>query len=102
MLEGIADEKLTPEDLQGSEAKLELTAPELPAERARIERLLVDYGGVAIPRLEDEAEIRLLVQVPEQSVENFLASCGGGKERGLVGDLSGGLFEVVIKRMEPQ
>jgi hypothetical protein len=102
MLEGIADEKLTPEDLRGSEAKLELIAPELPAEKARIERLLADYGGVAIPRLEDEAEIRLLVQVPEQSVENFLAACGFEKERGLIGDLSGGLFEVVIKKIESQ
>ena len=102
MLEGIADEKLTPEDLQESEARLELIAPELPTERARIEQLLANYGGVAIPRLEDGAEIRLLVQVPEQSVEDFLAACGGGKERGLVGDLSGGLFELVIKKIDSQ
>lgn len=102
MLEGIADEKLAPEELRGSEARIELIADELNGEKARIEGLLKSYGGIAIPTLESEAEIRLLVQIPGEHLEEFLVACRAGKEGGPVNDPSGGLLEVVIKRTNSQ
>ena len=74
MLEGIADEKLAPEELRGSEARIELIADELNGEKVRIEGLLKSYGGIAIPTLESEAEIRLLVQIPDKHLEEFLVA----------------------------
>jgi hypothetical protein len=102
MLEGIADEKLAPEELRGSEARIELIADELNGEKVRIEGLLKSYGGIAIPTLESEAEIRLLVQIPGEHLEEFLVACRAGKEGGPVNDPSGGLLEVVIKRTNSQ
>ena len=102
MLEGIADEKLAPEELRGSEARIELIADELNGEKVRIEGLLKSYGGIAIPTLESEAEIRLLVQIPAEHLEEFLVACRAGKEGGPVNDPSGGLLEVVIKRTNSQ
>ena len=101
-LEGIADRKLAPEDLLGGHAEIELTTGELSGERARIEGLLKSYGGIAIPTLESEAEIRLLVRVPAEHLEEFLAACRPGKDGRTVGDPSGGLVEVVIKRAHSQ
>ena len=102
MLEGIADEKLAPEELGGGEARIELIADELNGEKVRIEGLLKSYGGIAIPTLESQAEIRLLVQVPAENFEDFLVACRDGKERGPVRDPSGGLLEVVIKKTNSQ
>ena len=102
MLEGIADEKLAPEELRGSEARIELIADELNGEKVRIEGLLKFYGGIAIPTLESEAEIRLLVQIPAEHLEEFLVACRVGKDGGPVNDPSGGLLEVVIKRTNSQ
>jgi hypothetical protein len=102
MLEGIADKKLAPEELLGSETRIELIADELNGEKVRIEELLKSYGGISIPTLESEVEIRLLVQIPGENLEEFLVACRVGKERGLVGDPSGGLLEVVIKRTNSQ
>ena len=102
MLEGIADEKLAPEELRGSEARIELIADELNGEKVRIEGLLKSYGGIAIPTLESEAEIRLLVQIPGEHLEEFLVACRVGKDWGPVNDPSGGLLEVVIKRTNSQ
>ena len=102
MLEGIADEKLAPEELRGSGARIELIADELNGEKVRIEGLLKFYGGIAIPTLESEAEIRLLVQIPGEHLEEFLVACRAGKEGGPVNDPSGGLLEVVIKRTNSQ
>jgi hypothetical protein len=102
MLEGIADEKLAPEELLGSEFRIEFIADELNGEKARIEGLLKSYGGIAIPTLESEAEIRLLVQIPGEHLEEFLVACRMGREGGPVNDPSGGLLEVVIKRTNSQ
>jgi hypothetical protein len=102
MLEGIADEKLAPEELRGSEARIELIADELNGEKMRIEELLKSYGGFAIPTFESEVEIRLLVQIPGEHLEEFLVACRTGKEGGPVGDPSGGLLEVVIKKTNSQ
>lgn len=102
MLEGIADEKLAPEELLGSEFRIEFVADELNGEKARIEGLLKSYGGIAIPTLESEAEIRLLVQIPGEHLEEFLVACRVGREGGPVSDPSGGLLEVVIKRTNSQ
>jgi hypothetical protein len=102
MLEIIADEKLGPQDLGEDEITIELVANELKAEKARIEQLLPAYGGSSIPRLESEAEIRLLVQVPADNVDAFLVACCAGKERGSPANPSGGLLEIVIKRIGSQ
>jgi hypothetical protein len=102
MLEGIADEKLAPEELRGGQATIELRADELNGEKVRIEGLLKSYGGIAIPTLESEAEIRLLVQVPAEHFEDFLVACRDGKERGPGNDRSGGLLEIVIKKTNSQ
>ena len=102
MLEGIADEKLAPEELRNGDARIELTTGELNEERVRIEGLLKSYGGFAIPTLESEAEIRLLVQVPAEHLEEFRVSLRDGKERGPVDDASGGLLKVVIKKTNSQ
>jgi hypothetical protein len=102
MLEGIADKKLAPEELLGSETRIELVAEELNGEKVRIEELLKSYGGIAIPTLESEAEIRLLVQIPGEHLEEFLVACRVGKEGGPVSDPSGSLLEVVIKRTNSQ
>jgi hypothetical protein len=74
----------------------------LKAEKARIEQLLPIYGGSSIPRLESEAEIRLLVQVPADNVDDFLVACCAGKERGAMANPSGGLLEIVIKKIGSQ
>jgi hypothetical protein len=99
MLEGIAEEKLAPQNLENTEARFELLAMDLQAEKARVEALLGVYDGIAIPRSETQAEIRLLVQVPANRLESFLRACGGTKERGVINELSGGLVEVVIKKV---
>lgn len=98
MLEGIADEKLAPAELGDGDASIELTTGELLGERARVEGLLKSYGGFAVPTLESEAEIRLLVQVPAEHLEEFLVSLHGGKERGAAHEAFGGLLKVVIKK----
>jgi hypothetical protein len=101
MLEGIADEKLAPEELRNGDARIELTTGELNGERVRIEGLLKSYGGFAIPTLESEAEIRLLVQVPAEHLEEFLVSLRDGKEKGgAINDASGGVLKVVIKKTD--
>jgi hypothetical protein len=102
MLEGIADKKLAPEELLGSETRIELIADELNGEKVRIEGLLKSYGGISIPTLESDVEIRLLVQIPGENLEEFLVACRVAKERGPVGDPSGALLEVVIKRTNSQ
>jgi hypothetical protein len=102
MLEGIADEKLAPEQLQGSKARIELTADEMNGEKKRIEGLLKSYGGIAIPTVESEAEIRLLVRIPGEHLEEFLVACRDGREGERVSDPSGGLLEVVIKKINSQ
>jgi hypothetical protein len=99
MLETIADKRLGSQDLRSVEARVELLTHELAGERTRIEGLLVSYQGLAIPRLESEGEIRLLVHVPAKKVKEFLDACCEEKERGAVGDPSGGLFEIVIKKI---
>ena len=101
-LEGIADRKLAPEELSGGTSEIELTADELSGERARIEGLIKSYGGIAIPTLESEAEIRLLVSIPVEHLGEFLAACRSGKEGGPLRDPAGGLVEVVIKRAHSQ
>lgn len=96
-LEGIVDERLAPEQLPSNEGRIELIADDLRGERARISELLASYGGSSISRFENEAEIRLLVQVPAEGLSDFLAACQG-KEVGSVGIPSGGFLEVVIKK----
>jgi hypothetical protein len=102
MLEIIADEKLGPQGLRGGEVTVELVANELKAEKARIEELLAAHGGSSIPRLESEAEIRLLVQVPADKLDDFLIACCAGKERASLANPSGGLLEIVIKKIGSQ
>ena len=101
-LEGIADRNLAPEELVGGNVVIELTADELAGERARVEGLLKSYGGIAIPTVESEVEIRLLVSVPAEHLGEFLAACRSGKDGRPAGDPSGGLVEVVIKRAHTQ
>ena len=96
-LEGIADRKLAPEELVAGNVVIELTADELSRERARVEGVLKSYGGIAIPTLESEGEIRLLVRVPADHLGEFLAACSR-KDGTPVADPSGGLVEVVIKK----
>jgi hypothetical protein len=96
-LEGIVDKRLAPARLPPSEARIELIADDLNGERAYISELLTSYGGSSISRFEGETEIRLLVQVPPERLEDFLAACQG-KESGSIGIPPGGFLEVVIKR----
>jgi hypothetical protein len=87
-LEGIADRNLAPEELVGGNVVIELTADELAGERARVEGLLKSYGGIAIPTVESEVEIRLLVSVPAEHLGEFLAACRSGKDGRPAGDPS--------------
>jgi hypothetical protein len=96
-LEGIADRKLAPEELVDGNVEIELTADEVSGERARVEGVLKSFGGIAIPTLESQAEVRLLVSVPAEHLEEFIAACSG-KDSPPVRDPSGGLVEVVIKK----
>jgi hypothetical protein len=98
VLEGIADEKLAPRQLENGETKIELVAFDVHEERGRVEELLRSFGGVAIPTSESAAEIRLLVRVPEDRLPEFLAACLGQGARPPAGDL----LEIVIKKREPQ
>jgi hypothetical protein len=98
VLEGIADEKLAPRQLENGETKIELLAFNVHEERGRVEELLRSFGGVAIPTSESAAEIRLLVRVPEDRLPEFLAACLGQGARPPAGDL----LEIVIKKREPQ
>ena len=100
MLEGIANEKLAPGELQGDEAKIELMAVDVKKESERIEALLKSFGGIAIPTAESEAEIRLLVRVPADRFADFLVACLG--ESGRARDPSGGLLEIVIRKTNLQ
>lgn len=98
-LEGIANEKFVPPELRGDEFRIEFIVDELEPEKARIEGLLKSYGGIAIPTKESETEIRLLVQVPVEHLEEFLIACRAGKERG---PLSRGLLEILIRKANQQ
>jgi hypothetical protein len=100
-LEGIVDEKLAPARLPPSEARIELITDDLNDERAYVSDLLASYGGSSISRFESEAEIRLLVQVPAEHLEDFLAACQA-KESESIGIPSGGFLEVVIKKSKSQ
>ncbi|HET9524143.1 MAG TPA: hypothetical protein VFO90_07920 [Terrimicrobiaceae bacterium] len=100
-LEGIVDEQLAPENTPVGEPKIVLFADDLGREKARINTLVASVGGTWIPRSESETEVRLLIQVPPERLEEFLLACCG-KERVAVGDASGGLVEVVIRKVSSQ
>ena len=57
MLEGIADEKLAPEELRNGDARIELTTDELNGEKVRIEGLSSRMGGLLFRR--SKARLRL-------------------------------------------
>jgi hypothetical protein len=94
VLKGIADEKLTPGELEDVRAKIELMAFDVEEERGRVEGLLKSFGGVAVPTSESTSEIRLLVRVPEDRLPEFLAACLGDGARPPDGDL----LEIVIRK----
>ena len=96
-LEGIVDEQLAPENVPAGEPKIVLIADDLGGEKARIDRLLASFGGTWIPRSESEMEVRLLIQVPPERLEDFLLACCG-KERVAVDDAFRGLVEIVIRK----
>jgi hypothetical protein len=98
VLRGIADEKLSPDELKNGEARIELVVFDVSEERGRVEALLKSVGGIAIPTSESESEIRLLVRVPADRLAEFLAACLGEASRPSVGDL----FEIVIKKRKAQ
>jgi len=98
VLEGIADEKLAPEELENEEMKIELSALDVQMERERIERILKSVGGISIPTSESQSEIRLLVRVPADRLAEFLDACVGEGARSPAGDL----MEIVIRKTKVQ
>jgi hypothetical protein len=94
VLEGIADKRLAPGELESEGMKIELGAVDVREERARVERLLKSVGGIAIPTAETESEIRLLVRVPKDRLGEFLTACMGEGAAPPAGDL----LEIVIKK----
>ena len=100
-LEGIVDEQLASENLPAGEPKIVLIADDLGGEKARIDRLLASFGGTWIPRSESEMEVRLLIQVPPERLEDFLLACCG-KERVAADDAFRGLVEIVIRKASSQ
>lgn len=98
VLEGIADEKLAPEELENEEMKIELSALDVQMERERIERILKSVGGISIPTSESQSEIRLLVRVPADRLAEFLDACVGEGARSPAGDL----LEIVIRKTQVQ
>ena len=96
-LEGIVDEQLASENVPAGEPKIVLIADDLGGEKARIDRLLASFGGTWIPRSESEMEVRLLIQVPPERLEDFLLACCW-KERVAADDAFRGLVEIVIRK----
>jgi hypothetical protein len=100
VLEGIADQRLAPGELNNSDAKIELVAVNVDAEKARIEALLKSINGIAVPTAESEVEVRLLVRVPADRLSDFLAACL--RERARPHVATGDLFEIVIRKTGSQ
>jgi hypothetical protein len=100
VLEGIADEKLAPPELENDEMRIELIVVDVKEERERIEELLKSFDGIAIPTAETESEIRLLVRVPADRLGDFLARSLGESARSR--DPAGGLLEIVIRKTKAQ
>jgi hypothetical protein len=95
MLEGIADHRLAPPQLSGSAIRIEVAA-ELRPQKERIERLSKSYGGIAVPTSESESEIRLLIRIPDEHLQEFLRAVQNKESKQLLE--SGGLLEVVLTR----
>jgi hypothetical protein len=95
MLEGIADHRLAPPQLSGSAIRIEVAAEELRPQKERIERLLSPTGGIAVPT-ESESEIRLLIRIPDEHLQEFLRAVQNKESKQMLE--SGGLLEVVLAR----
>jgi len=96
MLEGIADHRLAPPQLSGSAIRIEVAAEELRPQKEWIERLSKSYGGIAVPTSESESEIRLLIRIPDEHLQEFLRAVQNKESKQLLE--SGGLLEVVLTR----
>ena len=68
----------------------------LRPQKERIERLSKSYGGIAVPTSESESEIRLLIRVPDEHLQEFLRAVQNKESKQLLE--SGGLLEVVLTR----
>ena len=79
MLEGIADEKLAPEELRNGDARIELTTDELNGDKVRIEGLLKSYGGVLFRRSKARLRLDSLSKSLRSILRSFWFPCAMGR-----------------------